>query len=681
MDWTAFGLSRDPFQRCPELDDACLPNAMAAQLSELLSGLRSPQGVSVLVGDAGSGKSIAAEAFARRLRGVADVALVARPTSSALSIARDVLSQIDPEDHDFRADRDWPATLRERARRCGRGGRATVVLLDNAHRLSPQSLEDLAELLGEDESVRLHLVLLGRPALTEKMDAGARRALDAHLLQICHLEPLGVRQSVRYLERRLAICGGDLGQLFTADAIDEIVQTAGGRLVDLEEVACEALRRASGRGSRRASSEDVVASSRSEQVGPVGAVHQQPLRFAIDDEEIDSPRDLEEDRRSGAGAGPASAAADQDDEEGGAVEWGDDEGRDEKEWLAEDAEPVDGDEDADDGGEDLDWEASSYVLEEEEGLDSDLDEAVDHPASAASRFLDHGDLDRHLDEDLEEDFEQDFEEDEEEIDDQAVSPLARRLIGPAVISVTACLALMWAANNVPGPDTQSSHGRDSKLFAEKLSSDPAEIMRLARTVEAADADAHVVVWRAEPRRPAHRKAADQMARASAASESGNGPAAATRPAGTVASAEATKAERRPDDDQIGGRTSTPTVEASAVAAAAPRPRQPEPSAVSRPPATAPSPRPSVASRPPAAAATKSRVAAGPVFTVQLGAFKTRRNAEVLAEKLRDKSPQILESNGLYRVVSGAFSDRREAAAHEAALKRDGYSTFVRSATF
>ena len=60
MDWTAFGLARDPFQRSAELDDACLPNTMAALLSELLSSLRSPQGVSVLVADSGSGKSVAA---------------------------------------------------------------------------------------------------------------------------------------------------------------------------------------------------------------------------------------------------------------------------------------------------------------------------------------------------------------------------------------------------------------------------------------------------------------------------------------------------------------------------------------------------------------------------------------------------------------------------------------------
>src|SRR5512141_2929614 len=95
MDWTAFGLSRDPFQRSPELDDACLPNTIAALLSELQSGLRSPQGVSVLVAGGGSGKSIAAAAFARRLGAVAQVAVLSRPTSSVSAIARDALATLD----------------------------------------------------------------------------------------------------------------------------------------------------------------------------------------------------------------------------------------------------------------------------------------------------------------------------------------------------------------------------------------------------------------------------------------------------------------------------------------------------------------------------------------------------------------------------------------------------------
>ena len=89
MEWAAFGLARDPFQRSAELDDACLPNTVSALLSELLSSLRSPQGVSVLVGDGGSGKSMLASSFARRAGGTAHVATISDPTSCVTSIARE----------------------------------------------------------------------------------------------------------------------------------------------------------------------------------------------------------------------------------------------------------------------------------------------------------------------------------------------------------------------------------------------------------------------------------------------------------------------------------------------------------------------------------------------------------------------------------------------------------------
>ena len=182
MDVSALGLSRDPFQRSPELDDTCLPNTIAALLSELQSSLRCPQGVSALVAASGSGKSVAAAAFARRLGSVAQTALLVRPTSSVSAIARDALAKFDAAGLDFTLDDDWVGALRASVERRAAAGRATVIIIDDAHRLSPQTLEDLAGLFGEDEPISLHVFLFGRPRLLDRMHAGADRALNAHLL-------------------------------------------------------------------------------------------------------------------------------------------------------------------------------------------------------------------------------------------------------------------------------------------------------------------------------------------------------------------------------------------------------------------------------------------------------------------------------------------------------------------
>jgi cell division protein FtsN len=86
----------------------------------------------------------------------------------------------------------------------------------------------------------------------------------------------------------------------------------------------------------------------------------------------------------------------------------------------------------------------------------------------------------------------------------------------------------------------------------------------------------------------------------------------------------------------------------------------------------------------AAARTKASVARHsdePVYTVQLGAFKARENAEELVTRLHGKPTRILREGGLYRVMSGSFASKRDAAVHEASLKRAGYTTYVRTAAF
>jgi cell division protein FtsN len=93
-------------------------------------------------------------------------------------------------------------------------------------------------------------------------------------------------------------------------------------------------------------------------------------------------------------------------------------------------------------------------------------------------------------------------------------------------------------------------------------------------------------------------------------------------------------------------------------------------------ASAPKQVPAVAS-----ARTATAKATPAVFTVQLGAFKTRSNAEEMVTRLRGKPTRILQEGGLYRVMSGSFANRHDATAHEAALKRAGYTTFIRTASF
>jgi cell division septation protein DedD len=75
--------------------------------------------------------------------------------------------------------------------------------------------------------------------------------------------------------------------------------------------------------------------------------------------------------------------------------------------------------------------------------------------------------------------------------------------------------------------------------------------------------------------------------------------------------------------------------------------------------------------------------AGKNYTVQIGAFSSRGNAESALGKLKARYPDgrviAVSANGktVFRVVSGSFPSIPAANTRAAALKQGGFSTFVR----
>lgn len=617
MDAGAFGLSRNPFQRIPELDEACLPNTFASLLSELQSALRSPQGVSVLVGEAGSGKTMAAAAFARRLANVAQTALLLHPTSSVTAIARDAMVLFGANADDADHGEDWVEALMASTIRRARGGKPTVIIVDEAHRLSPQTLEDLAELFDEEQPASLHLFLFGRPKLLDLMHAGPEKALHAHLLQVGRLEPLGLRECVRYLERRVALCGGELGALFHEGAIDELVRVSCGRLVHLEQNALAALERVSRKGASRVMAEDVRPMARplAEEDDMAKTARQQALQFEMPD------KDEEDDAGWHAG-----------DDSGDADDWGHPLEDTDDEWRSPD--------DEEDEEQDLSWDASSPQFDDVDDADDEDGEEPDAFEPRASRAA-------------------------------AAAPRSG-LAGRIALSVAACAGLVWAANHLPGPAADNSHGRDAKLFAEKLSSKPSEILRVAQSPEDADASAQVEAWKAQPPKPA---APVAQAVASAPKAPASAPAVGTTTAAADQPSKPSPAQARPSVSPAAPSWTTETV-------SAPKSAPTQVAAMPRAGGAAPTAK-SPGKQPPAVTKASSRTStkSAPVFTVQLGAFKARSNAEQLTTKLRGKPSRIVREGDFYRVYSGSFPSKREAAVHEASLKRQGFSAFVTTAVF
>jgi N-acetylmuramoyl-L-alanine amidase len=83
---------------------------------------------------------------------------------------------------------------------------------------------------------------------------------------------------------------------------------------------------------------------------------------------------------------------------------------------------------------------------------------------------------------------------------------------------------------------------------------------------------------------------------------------------------------------------------------------------------------------PAPSPSPSPPAPGGLYKVQTGAFGEKKNADQLANQLRQNGYEAFvnasSADGLFRVQAGAFSEKQRADALAAQLRQDGYSTYV-----
>ncbi|HYC54887.1 MAG TPA: AAA family ATPase [Candidatus Binatia bacterium] len=678
----AFGLSREPFQRNCETDEQCLPNPLAALLSELQAGLRSPQGLSVLIAEEGSGKTLLARIFARRLAGRARAALIASPGPTVATIVRDALGQLGVDLTAGSSEDELVRTLIDVATRRAAGGGSTAIVIDDAHRLSPQTLAGLARLFCEEaeEPPCLHLFLFGRPDLLDRMNATADRALLEHLLQICRIEPLGVRDCIRYLERRLAAAAGELATLFAPEAIDDLIVAGGGRVLRLESLAAAALERAARAGSGQVRSEHVHTWSGAE--GTAMAGEQQKLRL---------------DR----------LADGQDDDE---VSWGDE--GEEDEWTT------------DDGSRDevrLSWGASDEDDEESfQAGDEEEDEESPPPRKRESRrgsviFMGVFSAAACV---LLTWAANSIESPEHDAAPGRTTEMFPKTVAsePTEIVRLPVPAPRKAAAEKPDGDDRQARPDANAHLALWSSRDTSIDTHTEDEVEIRELDAEVpeydgeVMWeeelaaseREKPRFPKRDLAEREKAAREAAERDRNAREAAERASTQTAQRDGRAAAMPPgafgDARADGGKAPAGIAEAMGGGASdvdemdsyeeeAPRVMQAKAAVLTQPPSSrpkpassAPAPRkeapPATASKAPAAKASGTTL-----YTIQLGAFRTRANAEQLVARLGGRRVRIVSDAGMFRVLSGAFESRQDATAHEASLRRAGFTTFLRSQVF
>jgi type II secretory pathway predicted ATPase ExeA len=238
-----FGLARRPFPATPDTDRYYPATGHECAVAALQQGLADGEGILLLTGAAGTGKTLIGQVLLDRLGEDAISALI---TNSHLP---DRTSLFQAFLYDLRlpyADRG-EQVLRLRLteqllKNCAEDKR-TLLLIDEAQHLSADLLEELRLLTNLEAGSRkaVQVVLIAQPALLATLEQPALAGLQQRLAVRCTVEPLGVQEASDYLLHHVRQSGGDADVVFDESAIETLVRGCGGIPRRLNQAAHQSL--------------------------------------------------------------------------------------------------------------------------------------------------------------------------------------------------------------------------------------------------------------------------------------------------------------------------------------------------------------------------------------------------------------------------------------------------------
>lgn len=224
-----FNLKDYPFSLTPDPKFIVFTPSYNELLASLYYGIEMAKGLIVLTGEVGTGKSTALRWIIRRLDSSVVAAYIVNPHLSIEEFYHHVSEMLDIKEWANKTEllTEMARVLEDRHRR----GLRTVLIVDEAHELSDEVLEEIRLLLNfeSDNAKHLQIVLTGQPELRETLRKSNLRQLKQRIALRCEMPAIMSVQDVRrYITERLFIAGSEQPNIFSPYAIDFIYQCSQG---------------------------------------------------------------------------------------------------------------------------------------------------------------------------------------------------------------------------------------------------------------------------------------------------------------------------------------------------------------------------------------------------------------------------------------------------------------------
>jgi general secretion pathway protein A len=217
-----FGLREPPFELTSNPKYLFLTPRHREALSNLQYGLLSAKAVTVVTGEAGTGKTTLLKTIleSEQCRHVRCVYLnnptLTRNEFVEILASRFSLSAHAAESKTAMLSELEPVLLERRAR-----GEISALIIDEAQSLGVEILEEIRLLANiETPSQKLlPLVLAGQPELGDRLEETALRQLKQRVALRCEILPFDLQETAGYIGSRIRTAGGQASRLFTREAV------------------------------------------------------------------------------------------------------------------------------------------------------------------------------------------------------------------------------------------------------------------------------------------------------------------------------------------------------------------------------------------------------------------------------------------------------------------------------
>lgn len=225
-----FGLQEAPFRLVPDTSCFFTGAERGRTLKALVYAVSQGEGMVRISGEVGAGKTMLCRMLLQELPDTVDIAYLAVPSLDRQQVLRALARELGVEVPGTGIEDQTLERLQQELIRRHEAGRRVAVLVDEAHAMPPEALEQIRLLsnLETRSDKLLQIVLFGQPELDAMLARPELRALNDRISHHFQLAPMDSEEVAAYLELRLRAAGYCGATLFRPASVRALTQAAGG---------------------------------------------------------------------------------------------------------------------------------------------------------------------------------------------------------------------------------------------------------------------------------------------------------------------------------------------------------------------------------------------------------------------------------------------------------------------